>query len=123
MFWPGKTYQTGVKSWDHSCPSTFRLGAGNRHPENESTDIQRDPGVVKQTGFFMLSQTNGLEYQRTSSWLRMMARLRNLTLCEPEPGNFYVFETNEPGNRFPLVGSVGLRGMVAFFEKERTGHG
>ena len=49
--------------------------------------------------------------------MRMMARLRNLTLCEPESGNFYVFEPLEPGNRFPLVGTVNLRGMVSFFER------
>lgn len=63
--------------------------------------------------------THDLKFQRLVSWLRTMARVRGLTLCEPKPGFFYVFETNEPANRLPIIGAIPAQALANYFERER----
>jgi hypothetical protein len=50
-----------------------------------------------------------------------MARIRKAKVVEVAPGEFYVFETDNPGNRFPLVGSVKLQTLVNYFEGQDKG--
>jgi hypothetical protein len=59
--------------------------------------------------------------RRSLAWVNAIARLRRAKVCEVSPGQFYVFEIDSPGNRFPLVGSVPLKSLVNYFETyERT---
>jgi hypothetical protein len=37
------------------------------------------------------------------------------------PGEYYVFEIDNPGNRFPLVGSVPLKSLVNYLEGQECG--
>lgn len=64
-----------------------------------------------------------LKFQRLVSWVRTVARLRRLTLCEVDPGFFYVFESDCPGNRFPLTGAVPLERLKAYLEELERGAG
>lgn len=64
----------------------------------------------------MISGLADLNHRRMLSWVRAIARLRRAKLCEVVPGEFYVYEIDNPGNRFPTVGSVPLRAVVNFFE-------
>jgi len=59
--------------------------------------------------------------RRSLVWVQTMARIRKAKVVEVAPGEFYVFEADNPGNRFPLVGSVKLQTLVNYFEGQDKG--
>jgi len=62
------------------------------------------------------TRLENLSPRRALVWVQAMARLRKAKVCEVSPGEFYVFEIDNPGNRFPLVGSVSVHALVNYFE-------
>ena len=69
----------------------------------------------------MNARLEDISARRSLVWVQTMARIRKAKVVEVAPGEFYVVETDNPGNRFPLVGSVKLQTLVNYFEGQDKG--
>lgn len=69
----------------------------------------------------MTTRLEDVSARRALVWVQTIARLRKAKVCEVAPGEYYVFEIDNPGNRFPLVGSVPLKSLVNYFEGQECG--